>query len=244
MESNDSKNSEVWVSCLQPFPTRYSINFTNDHSNNWDVIKKIFRRATQVRCSWMRDILQFDDTTNYHLENHNDCFRAKVKYDLLINGTKEMLQCFNKPSRWMKLSREFFIELSRHNCISYFNTRKQTNFFRYLDECLLELNEMREDMIKDGVSFHEFILRDKNYYDVEYVDTDDQLLRRYPIYGDLLKGALNHAYDRKILLKELLDAQVYTERADGSFTNLDCDSVRLIARFLSNSDLVNILSVF
>lgn len=239
---SDSNNSQIWLSCLQSFPNMYSYKFSTNHSNNWDHIKQIFRTITNVRCSWMRDILQFDQTTKFHLDDHNDCFRAKIKYDILINGTDEMLQYYNQPAKWLKMSREFFIELARHKCLSYFNTRVSINFFEYLDECLLELIEMKNDTIKDGVTLYDFVLQDKIYYEMK--SKDENLLERYPIYGDVIKYALESAYERKMLLKKLFDAQLYTEMADGRAVNLDGDSVHLISRHLSNLDLINMLNVF
>lgn len=240
-----SKQPQIWLSCQQTFPLKYSAKLTKNHSNNWEYIKEIFRSLVNIRCSWMRDILQIDHNTKYQLDDHNDCFRAKVKYDILINGTEEILEFVNQPVKWLKMSREFFIELARHKCISYFNTRISTNFFVYLDECLLELKQMRAEMIKDGVSLYDFVLQDKQYYEMEFNQTmDEELSERYPIYGDVIKSALKNALERKVLLKELLDAQVYTEMKDGRTINLDYDSVHLISRHMSNLDLINILNVF
>lgn len=237
------KDSQIWVSCDASFPEHFSTKLSFTHYNNWDIIKDIFKHFNSVKCSWMKEILKYDSNTKFNLNDHNECFLAKLKYDLLINGTEDMLEYYNKPSKWLKVSHDFFVEMCRHKCLSYFNTQETTEFFGYVDKCLLELSKMRTT-VHDGVTLYDFVVQQKQYFlkGIESITNED--VKNFPIYGDVIKCSILMIKERKKLMKQLQDVQMVCKNTQGALITLDYGSMQHLSEFLSNLDLISVLDAF
>lgn len=211
------------------------LNMDHSEIENWKLIKSLFR-TNSASCMWKQDMPKFDANTEYNLQEHIDSYRVKLKYELLINLR-------DKLEKYQQLVNE----VAWHKMIYWFNTGNTGTLDSYLNECLSELTEMKREKVVEGLNLYDFVIKDKK--EAERValhrhDSHKQLLTKYRNYRDIIGCALEMAYKRSELIKDIEKQRVYTRTVNDQEVALDYGSVRYLTNYLNNSDIRNLINVF
>lgn len=209
-----------------------------DHSKleNWTLIKSLFR-TNMASCMWMQDPGKIEAKVEYNLEEHTESYSIKLKYELLIN-LRDKLENYQKLVN----------EVAWHKMICWFNTGSTGTLDKYLNECLSELTEMKQEQVLKGVSLYELVMKDKDGMErvaLHRHESHKEYLTKYERYGDIIGSALEMAYQRSKLIKKMEEKQICIKTSDeDKIVTLDYGSVRYLASYLNDSDIKNFIKFF
>lgn len=208
-----------------------------DHTNrqNWMLIKSLFR-LNLTSCMWMQDASKVDANSDYDLEEHLESYKVKLAYELLINLEEKL-----------KDHKMLVNEVAWHKMISWFNRGNMGLIDKQLNECLSELSKMKDLQICKGVSLHEFVIKDTEASQkiaLHRKYCHEEMAMKFDIYENVVKAALEVAFRRTELIKQMEEQQIYTVTIDDEKIALDYGSVRHLSSYLYDSDIKNVIEVF
>jgi hypothetical protein len=123
---------------------------------------------------------------------------------------------------------------------------------RYLDKCVCEILQMKTDKV-NNLSLYEFVITKNTSGKAFHASnkiTDQVILTNYPIYHDIISAKAKVGLERASLLNKLSELQVYTKSGisnqdvEEKKVTLNFDSTYNIAKYLSNDDLLNLITAF
>lgn len=205
-----------------------------DHSNleNWTMIKMLFQ-TDSASCMWFPS--DYDGKADYKVIEHMEAYRTKLKYEIMIN-LRDKLENYQR----------LVTEVAWHKMIYWFQNGNAGTLDRFLNECLAELTRMKKEQVVKRVNLYEFVMKDKEGTEkiaLHRLDSHKEYLTKYEIYADFIECALEMAYRRSELIKEIEETGMKTS-LNGKDVALDYGSVRHLASYLNDSDIKNLIDLF